>query len=167
MKRTYAIVAGLAAGVLASLGIMAVAARTAPEPMPFGPPIGPAIRSDTGAGELLLVVLGGVYPSRAEAETANSQMPFGDLQGYYVVPVGQFQGFRQQAGEPGDFALVSVFRTDEGAQEFVALAGSFGHPAAILPERVRSLGGIYAGLGQESNPAGSGPLLRPVAESLP
>lgn len=167
MKRTIAIVAGLAAGVMTSLGIMAVAARTAPEPMPFGPPVGPSIGSDTGAGELLLVVVGGVYPSRRDAEVANAAMPFGDLQGYYVVPVGQFQGFRQQTGEPGDFALVSAFRTDEGAREFVELAGSFGHPATILPERVRSLGGLYAGLGQEANEDGSGPLSGPVAESLP
>jgi hypothetical protein len=167
MKRTIAIVAGLAAGVSASIGIMAVAARTAPEPMPFGPPVGPSIGSDTGAGELLRVVVGGVYPSRKEAEVANAALPFGDLQGYYVVPVAQFQGFRQQVGEPGDFALVSVFRTDEGAGEFVELAGSFGHPARILPERVRSLGGLYAGLGQEPNDEGSGPLLGPVADSLP
>ena len=167
MKRTIAIVAGLVSGVLASLGAMAVAAGTPPEPMPYGPPVGPSIRSDTGAGEMLLVVLGGVYPSRKDAEIANAAMPFGDLQGYYVAPVGQFQGFRQLAGEPGEFALVSVFRTDEGAEEFAALAGSFGHPATILPERVRSLGGIYAGLGQESDPDGSGPLLGPIADSLP
>jgi hypothetical protein len=167
MKRTIAIVAGLAAGVLASLGVLAAAARTAPEPEPFGPPIGPAIRPDTGAGEMLLVVVGGVYPSLRDAETANAAMSFGDLQGYYVVPVGQFQGFRQQAGEPGDFALVSVFRTDDGAREFVELAGSFGHPATILPERVRSLGGLYAGLGQEAGADGSGPLLGPTADSLP
>ena len=167
MKRTIAIVAGLAAGVLASVGIMAVAARTAPEPMPFGPPMGPTIRSDTGAGELLVVVVGGVYSSRAEAEVARATMPFGDLQGYYVVPVAQFQGFHQHAGAPGDFALVSAFRTEVGAAEFAALAESFGHPATILPERVRSLGGIYAGLGQESNADGSGPLVGPIADSLP
>lgn len=167
MKRTIAIVAGLAAGVLTSLGIMAVAARTAPEPMPFGPPVGPAVGSDTGAGELLLVVVGGVYPSRSDAEVANAAMPFGDLQGYYVVPVAQFQGFRQLTREPGDFALVSVFRTDEGAKEFAELAASFGHPATILPDRVRSLGGLYAGLGQEPNDDGSGPLTGPVADSLP
>jgi hypothetical protein len=167
MKRTIAVVAGLVAGVLTSLGIMAVAARTAPEPMPFGPPIGPVIRSDTGAGELLLVVVGGTFPSRNDAEVANAAMPFGDLQGYYVVPVAQFQGFRQQAGDPGDFALVSAFRTEEGAREFLELATSFGHPATILSERVRSLGGLYAGLGQESNAEGSGPLMGPIAESLP
>ena len=167
MRRNIAIVAGLTAGVLASVGVMAVAVRTAPEPEPFGPPIGPSIPSDTGAGELLLVVVGGVYPSLRDAETANAAMAFGDLQGYYVVPVGQFQGFRQQAGKPGEFALVSAFRTDEGAREFVELAESFGHPASILPERVRSLGGLYAGLGQEADADGSGPLLGPIADSLP
>jgi hypothetical protein len=57
--------------------------------------------------------VGGVFPSRTEAEAANGTLVFGDLQGYYVVPVAQFQGFRQQVGEPGDFALVSVFRTEE------------------------------------------------------
>jgi hypothetical protein len=167
MKRTIAIVAGLAAGVLTSLGIVAVAARTAPESMPFGPPVGPSIGSDAGAGELLLVVVGGVYPSREDAEAANAAMAFGDLQGYYVVPVGQFQGFRQQTGEPGDFALVSAFRTEEGAREFVELAASLGQPASVLPERVRSLGGLYAGLGQEPAPDGSGPLVGPIADSLP
>ena len=62
---------------------------------------------------------------------------------------------------------MSVFRTEEGAREFVELAASFGHPATILPERVRSLGGLYAGLGQEPNEEGSGPLSGPVEDSLP
>jgi hypothetical protein len=90
------------------------------DPQPYGPPIGPKVARDTGAGELLLVVVGGVYPTRAEAQAANAQMVFGDLQGYYVVPVAQFQGFREQVGSPGDFALVSAFRTQEGASEFVS-----------------------------------------------
>ena len=70
-------------------------------------------------------------------------------------------------GQPGDFALVSVFRTQEGAQEFVELAEGFGYGATILPERVRSLGGLYAGLGQEGNLDGTGPLIAPIEESLP
>jgi hypothetical protein len=167
MKRRQAIVAGLAAGVVASAGVLATAARTAPVEPPNGRPIGPSIAADTGAGELLVAVVGGVFPSRAAAEAANSELSFGDLQGYYVVPVGQFQGFKQEAGDPGDFALVSAFRTDEGAQDFAELAATFGYEATILPERVRSLGGLYAGLGQEANPDGSGPLLGPIAESLP
>lgn len=167
MKRRHAIVAGLAAGVMASAGVLAAAAGTAPNPQPYGRPIGPAMASDTGAGELLVAVIGGVFDDRREAEAANEDVTFGDLQGYYVVPVAQFQGFKQQVGEPGEFALVSVFRTEEGANAFVELAATFGSEATILPERVRSLGGLYAGLGQEANPDGSGPLLGPVTESLP
>ena len=167
MKRTYVIVFGLAISVLAAIGLMAVTASTAPAPRPYGRPIGPEIAQDTGAGELLLVVVGGVYGTRMEAEEANAAKPFGDLQGFYVVPVGQFQGFEQLAGDPGDFALVSVFRTQEGAQAFVDLAAGFGYAATLLPQRVRSLGGLYAGLGQEENPDGSGPLVAPVAGSLP
>jgi hypothetical protein len=167
MQRRHAIVAGLTAGVMASAGVMAAAARTAPTERPYGRPIGPAIAADTGAGELLVVVVGGVFPSREAAADADAQLRFGDLQGYYVVPVGQFQGFEQQLSEPGDFALVSAFRTQEGAEAFAELAAAFGNPATILPQRVRSLGGLYAGLGQEAAPDGSGPLLGPIAESLP
>ena len=167
MKRAHVMIAGLTVGVLFAVGLMAATARTAPAPRPVGTPFGPSVPRDTGAGELLLAVVGGVYPSRAEAEAANAAMAFGDLQGYYVVPVGQFQGFSQQVSAPGDFALVSVFRTEEGAEEFVDLAAGFGNQAVILPERVRSRGGLYAGLGQEANPDGSGPLVAPVGESLP
>ena len=147
--------------------VAAAVAVASPAPRPPVPPIGPVVPVDTGAGELLLVVLGGVYPTRAEADLAADAMAFGDVQGYYVAPVGQFQGFQQQAGLPGDFALVSVFRTQAGAESFVEVARGYGLPATILPERVRSLGGAYAGLGQEANPDGSGPLTGPIEESLP
>ncbi len=167
MKRRQAIVAGLVAGLMGSAGVMAAAARTAPALGPSTRPVGPALAPDTGAGELLIAVVGGVFPSRQEAEAANETLVFSDLQGYYVVPVAQFQGFRQQVGEPGEFALVSAFRTEEGARTFAELASTFGNEAKILPERVRSLGGLYAGLGQEADPDGSGPLLGPVEESLP
>lgn len=129
--------------------------------------IGPTAPLDTGAGEELLVVLGGVYAGREEAEAANRAMAFGEVAGYYVVPVAQFEGLREQAGAPGDFALVSVFRTKAGAREFIDLASTFGYPATLLGSRVRSFGGLYAGLGQEPAPDGSGPLLHPVSESLP
>ena len=165
MRLRMMIGAGLVLG-LTTVTVLATVALTAPEPQPYGPPVGPRMPQDSGAGELLVVVVGGVYPTRVEAQEANAAMAFGDLHGYYVVPVGQFQGFEQQAGQPGDFALVSAFRTDEGAQGFAVLATSFGHPATILPERVRSLGGLYAGLGQEANPDGSGPLLGPIEESV-
>ena len=167
MKRTQAIVVGLVVGVTASVGVIAGAAGKAPARLPNGRSVGPVVPADTGAGELLLAVVGGVFSSRPEAEAANAALAFGDLQGYYVVPVAQFQGFRQEVGEPGEFALVSAFRTDEGARAFAELAAMLGIEATILPERVRSLGGLYAGLGQEASPDGTGPLLGPVAESLP
>jgi hypothetical protein len=163
--RRIAVAVMLSAVVGASL--VAVVALARPALQPAQPPVGPAIPADTGAGELLLVVLGGVYPTRAEADAAAAQMTFGDLHGYYVVPVAQFQGFQEQIGQAREFALVSAFRTQAGAEAFVELARSYGHPATILPERVRSLGGLYAGLGQEENPDGTGPLLGPVPESLP
>jgi hypothetical protein len=165
MKRRSLWLVALVVTVAAS--VAAAVAVASPAPRPPVPPIGPMVPADTGAGELLLVVLGGVYPTRAEADLAADAMAFGDVQGYYVAPVGQFQGFRQQAGLPGDFALVSAFRTQAGAESFVEVARGYGHPATILPERVRSLGGVYAGLGQEANPDGSGPLTGPIAESLP
>jgi hypothetical protein len=165
MKRRSMWLMTLVVTVVASLAAVAAVAR--PAARPPAPPIGPRVPADSGAGELLLVVLGGVYPTRAEADRAAQGMVFGDVQGYYVAPVGQFQGFRQQAGLPGDFALVSAFRTQEGAASFVELAHLYGYPATILPQRVRSLGGAYAGLGQEANPDGSGPLTGPIEESLP
>jgi hypothetical protein len=167
MKRITATAAGLVIGIVASLGLQATIGRTAPRPPSYGPAIGPVMSTDTGASELLLVVSGGTYSSRADAEVANDQMPFGDVAGFYVVPVAQFQGFKEQVGTPGDFALVSVFRTELGAQEFVTFAESLGYPATILPDRVRSLGGLYAGLGQEADPNGLGPLTHPIPESLP
>ena len=166
MRRSHTVLLGAALGVVGSV-LIAVTGLTAPDQARYGPPIGPQVPQDTGAGELLLVVVGGVYPTRAEATSANAQMSFGDLQGYYVVPVAQFQGFRWDVGDPGDFALVTAFRTQEGAQEFLALAQTFGVPATLLPARVRSLGGVFAGLGQETRPDGEGPLLGPVPESLP
>lgn len=165
MKRTT-IALVVSAVVLGASAVLAGVGSTEPAP-PADPTVDPTVPRDAGAGELLLVVVGGVYPSRAEAEAANEELSFGDLQGYYVVPVGQFQGFEQAAGMPGEFALVSAFRTEEGAREFVEMASSFGRPAVLLPTRVRSLGGLYAGLGQEAAPDGSGPLLGPIEESLP
>ena len=167
MKRLLSFAIGAFVVVGTSVGILVGIASTSPGVRPYGPPIGPRMPEDTGPGEDLLVVVGGVYPTRAEAVAANGSIAFGDLQGYYVVPVAQFQGFREQVGSAGDFALVSTFRTEEGAEEFVALARSFGSPATVLATRVRSLGGVYAGLGQEAAPDGSGPLTVPVPESMP
>jgi len=166
VKRLIAIGAGIVVGVVLAVGVLATTAGSKPERQPYGPPIGPAMAPDTGAGEELILVVGGVYATRVDAEAANASIVFGDLQGYYVVPVAQFQGFREQIGDAGDFALVSAFRTQDGADAFVELAETFGAPAVVYPRRVTSLGGLYAGLGQEAAPDGSGPLLGPVRESL-
>jgi hypothetical protein len=166
MRRRYAIALGVALGLVGSLIGFATVARTA-ETEGYGPPIGPKMGKDRGAGELLIAVVGGVYETKAEAEAANAQMSFGDVQGYYVVPVEQFAGLGEQVGSVPGFALVSMFRTAEGAQAFVETARARGVPAVMAPRRVQSYGGVYAGLGQEPNPQGSGPLTGPIPASLP
>jgi hypothetical protein len=165
MRRRYAVVAGIALGLVGSFLGFATVARTAPSPPP-GAPIGPEMPKDTGPGEYLVAVVGGVYGTETEAEAANAELALGDLQGYYVVPVEQFDGLAGQLGAKGGYALVSMFRSDKGAEEFAALVRSFGFPATIVTQRVKSYGGEYAGLGQEASPDGSGPLLGPIPESL-
>lgn len=165
MRKLIVMLVGLSGAALIAVGAVTAAGSASPDGRLTI--AGPTMKPDTGAGEALLVVLGGVFGSREEAEAANAEMTFGDVQGYYVVPVAQFQGFQEQIGAPGDFALVSVFRTETGAQEFAAAAQMFGHPATVLPTRVRSLGGLYAGLGQEASPSGEGPLTGPIPASLP
>ena len=51
---------------------------------------------------MLVVVVGGVFATRAEAEAANAAMTFGDVQGYYVVPVAQFQGSGSRSARPDE-----------------------------------------------------------------
>lgn len=163
MTRAIAVLMGLTLGVLGVLGALAMTGQVARGAMQ--PAVAPFVLRDTAPAEFLLLVVGGSFDSKAAADAANAQMVFGDLQGYYVVPTNQFAGLREQLGK--DWALVSAFRTTQGAQEFADLAGNvFGMPATILPVRVMSLGGVYAGLGQESAPNGLGPLTYPVAESL-
>jgi hypothetical protein len=59
-----------------------------------------------------------------------------------------------------------MFRSEKGAEEFATFVRTFGLPATIVTQRVKSYGGEYAGLGQEPNPDGTGPLLGPIRESL-
>src|SRR6266508_5319823 len=68
MKRTLAIVLSLLGSVSVSVSVFAAVGRTEPALREVGPPIGPLMAPDTGGGELLVVVVGGVYPTRAEAE---------------------------------------------------------------------------------------------------
>ena len=166
MKRRYAVILGITFGLIGSFLGFATVGRTATEPDRSGTPIAPRLPKDTGPGESLIAVVGGVYETREEAEAANDAMVFGDVQGFYVVPVDQFDGFSEQADKIGNFALVSVFRTDEGAREFADAATAFGYPAQIFTERIKSYGGEYAGLGQEKNPDGTGPLTGPIPASM-
>ncbi len=174
MKRLVAVAIGLALGALtlvaslelagrASVGAAPTALKGVPQSMGAGEPSQP---KDAGTGEELLLVVGGVYPTRQDALAANASISFGDLQGYYVVPASQFAGLPEQLQATGAWALVSAFRTEEGAQEFAQLSESFGVPAFTVPNRVRSLGGVYAGLGQEEDPNGQGPLNHPIPASL-
>ena len=122
----------------------------------------PQIPADSGVGERLLLVVGGAYPTEQQADTANAQLSFGDIQGYYVVPSTAFLGLPAALGGDGSYVLASAFRTRAGADEFAALAASAGVPARIVGP-VTSLGGPYAGLGQESDPTGQGPLLHALS----
>ena len=118
--------------------------------------------NDLGAGEKVLLVLGGAFATRQEAERANATIGFGDLQGYYVAATGQFEGLRDHiAGKDEDFVLVTAFRTARGAADFIAVARANDAPAVLTP-RLLNRGYEYVGLGQEPHPDGSGPLIGPL-----
>ena len=167
MKRALAVVLGLGLGALTTVVMLAAAGRTdagrLSGPPAVGDPDVPAQPKDLGTGETLIVVVGGVYSSREAAEAANRDLLFGDVQGYYVVPVDQFRGLRGALGADGDWVLASAFRTSLGAEDFAAFARAVGAPARIVAGVV-SEGGLYAGLGQEEDPDGSGPLTHPLGE---
>lgn len=170
MKKTaIAVIAG-AMGLASLAGIQAAVGASSPATVRQPPVVGdtsvPTIAPDLGVGERLLLVVEGVYPSREEAEVANAAFHFGELQGFYVTQIGDFDGLKQDFPGKGGWALVSAFRTQEGAQEFAALAEAAGAKVVITP-RVTGLGGTYAGLGQEPAPDGSGPLSEPVPASEP
>jgi hypothetical protein len=154
-----ALVAGAATGM--------VMAGAEEEQTPTAPPAAtdanvPREPEDRGIGEYLVLVVGGSFDTRAEAETANAGLTFGDLQGYYVASRSQFQGIDQFLGPTGGgWLLVSAFRTEEGAREFADLAGVVGAPA-LITGRVYNHGDMYVGLGQERDPDGSGPLRGPI-----
>ena len=153
---------GVVAAVVAAGGIGLAAAA---EDVPTGPPAAsdPAAEQqppDMGAGEHLILVVGGAFASRVDAEGATH--PFGELQGYYVAAARQFVGLADAIGaDPSDHVLVSGFRTARGASEFAELARAAGAAAVITP-RLENLGTEYVGLGQESRPDGTGPLTEPL-----
>ena len=169
-KATIAVVSiALAAGAL--VGIQSIVAATAPAPQ-LGPlaahdPSVPSQRPDLGLGERLILVVGGAYPTQAEAEQANTQLRFGEMQGFYVDQIGNFGGLSSSLASKGAWVLVSAFRTKEGADQFAQVASQAGVENPIVTPRLVSLGGTYAGLGQEAAPDGSGPLTTSVPASRP
>jgi hypothetical protein len=117
---------------------------------------------DLGEGERVLLIVGGSFPTKADAESANEQILIGDLQGYYVARTDQFVGLRDFLGSRAEeYALVTAFRTDVGAREFLQIARAAGVPALPSP-RFENRGDVYVGLGQEAHPDGSGPLIGPL-----
>jgi hypothetical protein len=118
--------------------------------------------NDLGTGERVLLVLGGAFQTREEAEQANATISLGDLQGYYVAATDQFEGLRDHLGNPAsEFVLVTAFRTEEGATDFIAVARANDAPAVLTP-RLLNRGYEYVGLGQEPHPNGKGPLIGPL-----
>ena len=158
--RRLVIVTTAAAVVAGALGLAAARGR------PEGPP---AIREgavpeaprDHGAGERLVLVVGGAFPTREEAEAARDRIRIGDVQGFYVARTEQFVGLDEFLDTDAEYVLVSAFRTLPGARDFLALTSAAGAPAVITP-RLENLGFEYVGLGQEAAPDGRGPLTRPL-----
>ena len=158
--RRFVILAASAAIAAGVLGLASAGERSDRPPAASDASV-PDAPMDRGAGERLLLVVGGAFPTREEAEQARAQIRFGELQGFYVARTAQFVGLREFLGTDSDHVLVSAFRTARGAKEFLALATAAGAPAFLTP-RLENLGFEYVGLGQESAPDGSGPLTRPI-----
>jgi len=164
MRTTTKIVAAIVA--LGATGVVGAVAASGPGRQPVPPALrdasAPKLAEDRGEGERLLLVVGGSFATRAEAERANQTIRIADLQGFYVAPTDQFVGLDRVLGEAdAEFVLVSAFRTGRGAREFLDLAQSAGAAGFITP-RLQNLGFEYVGLGQEANPDGSGPLTEPI-----
>ncbi|MGH2692966.1 MAG: hypothetical protein ACRDHM_10770 [Actinomycetota bacterium] len=168
MTRSVIVVLGL---IAATAGGVAAVAGAGDEPLPpVGGPTNQEMASqgvlwhgkDLGEGERILLVIGGSFPTAASAEQANETITFGDLQGYYVARTDQFDGLRDFMGEAADeYVLVTAFRTQTGANEFLELAEAAEAPALLTP-RLGNKGPEYVGLGQEAHPDGSGPLIGPL-----
>jgi hypothetical protein len=171
MKKVAIAVVSVALGAGALVGIQSIVAATAPapqlEPQAAHDPSVPSLRPDLGLGERLILVVGGVYPTQAEAEEANAQLHFGEMQGFYVDQIGNFGGLSSSLASRGAWVLASAFRTREGADQFAQLASQAGVENPIVTPRLVSLGGTYVGLGQEAAPDGSGPLTTSIPASRP
>jgi hypothetical protein len=153
---------GLVSGAAAGLAAAAVSGSAPPAPPAASDPGVPAEPRDRGAGEHLILVVGGVFDTFEEAVAANADLAFGHIQGYYVAERSQFEGVNASLGSmPGEWLLVSAFRTQEGADQFAEFAGLVGAPA-LMTDRVRNSGDRYVGLGQEPATDGAGPQRGPI-----
>ena len=137
-----------------------------------GPP------TDPGIGETLLIVVGAAHARQAEADAAAAS--FGDMQGFYVDVTDNYRLLDICADPPvgpglvdgqlvaGQWLELSAFRTWDGAMGWMEMVESsegygFGDAyAAAAVYLVEKIGGPYVGLGQESHPDGSGPLVEPL-----
>lgn len=154
-------VVGTALGAVLAGSVLGVEGFAAGPPALLDPSV-PRVPEDLGVGERVFLVVAGIHPSREAAEAAAGRFDFGDVQGFYAVPADQFDGLPgRHAARPGAWALVSAFRTRAGAEEFAAMAARAGATPAIEGPFL-SLGGAYAGLGQEKRPDGRGPLTGPL-----
>jgi hypothetical protein len=162
MRRTL-----MAGGLALALGLTVWTVAASRPGRPMGPPAlrdpsVPTLEEDLGKNEQLLLVVGGAFATREEAEAANAEIVIGDLQGFYVAGTDQFVGLEQVIGDPTkEYVLVSAFRTSQGARDFLNLITSAGYSAFVSP-RLENLGFEYVGLGQEPDPDGGGPLTEPI-----
>lgn len=177
------LLAGLAAFV--TVGASRDAARVAggePRPASAG------VANSHGRGESLILVVGGIYPTKDQAVAAVAASNRGELQGFYLASSNDFRLTGRYAvaspsggqprlvwraaapgagrGLPGDrWMALSAFRTRAGAQQFLGWAQSaLPGTVARTVQAVRTAGSTPIGLGQEADPDGSGPLLGPVPQ---
>jgi hypothetical protein len=161
--RATVLAAVVALGLGAAVANSALSGSGPPNQPPAArDPSVPRTDADMGKGERLVLVVGGAFATREEAEEANEGIAIGDVQGFYVAATAQFPGLDETLGqEEAKYALVSAFRTARGAREFLDLVQTAGYPAVVTP-RLENLGWEYVGLGQEAAPDGSGPVTEPI-----
>jgi hypothetical protein len=114
---------------------------------------------DIGRGERVMLVVAGDFATREEAATATPLL--GELTGFFVAPTDDFEGM-----PPGRWLVLTAFRTQRGADEFIATAAHFGI-TNLTRIVARYTGEAYIGLGQEPHPDGHGPLVGPLPPDHP
>jgi hypothetical protein len=132
-----------------------------------------------GVGETLIVIVGGRFETRAEAERFAAEMARGGGPVFHVDQASNYQGRARYAieevslrylGPPppavewpeGGWLAATAFRTRAGAQTLLPLI-RFAE-IEVQAWQVVKLGGEYVGLGRELHPDGSGPLTAPLPD---